>query len=551
MTNKVIDSVIKKFKSSHIARGNSGQAGSSKPLINQKIDVLRINGADFVSGLVWNTISNARGIMSEARRFGRENNMDVVAIRERLMKAQAGYVGKNKGVNKEMYSLASTLAGILEQVHLSDQLLQQKVEEEHNPENEIYSEGAAWLGVFEIAPPMMRNHGRKEKYVKENKKEDQNLSVSDVNLCSVEIAESAMMNIQKSNMTDQSDEKLYYILAVVDGNVVPQSDKLGTRKEIERLQGKINSLYSSTKKLHKYYFPSDWGRGESEIILSDLLSPASLNKGYKLKQLTWGMTKREIGVVGLLIVIGCMYISYDRYNAHLREIEFQRLQQAENDRIALQRKRIREATGSDVKINDLVRPWVSKPSVREFLDICHRRLKEIPTYMGGGWALIKIDCQEKNIKLDYVRGVYSTVDDFRRDVTRIFGVAADIPGDQNGNRGYVVISNAMRPAGNEEPGSLTDLMSSFASQFQQVEAEYNFKNTEIEKLPKLPGQTVSEEKTQLAPWSTTSFEVKSGFEPSNIFTNTNLSVVRIESIITNISESNYSWTTIGKLYAKR
>jgi len=526
------------------------KASSGKLQITQKIDVLRINGSEFVTGLVWNTITNARGIMTEARRFGRENSMDVVAIRERLLKAQAGYVGKNKGVNKDMYSLASTLAGVLEQMHLNDPQLQQKLEQELKPDEGMNNEGAAWLGVFEVHPSMLRKNGKKEKRGKISKNAEQSLAVADVKVFSEEPEENDQVVLEVINVNEEPKEKLYYILAVVDGNVVPQSDKLGTYKEIERLQGKINNLYSSTKKLHKYYFPADWGRGGSEVNLVDLLSPQNLQKNYKLKQLTWGMTRREIGIIGCAVIIGCLYFAYDMHQKQLQELEAQRLQQQELERIAIQRKRIMEATGADVKVNDLVRPWVSKPSVKEFIETCQHRLKDIPPYIGGGWQLIKIDCQEKNIKLDYIREDYSTVDDFRSDVWRLFSVEANIPGEENGNRGYVVIPNAMKPAGNEEPQSLTDLLSSFVSQFQRAAVEYSLKATEFEKLPKLPGQTTQDESAKLAPWSTTSFEVKTEYDPGLVFKDTKTSVVRIESIIININDGNYNWTTIGKLYAK-
>lgn len=533
-----------------------GKPSPSKAQMTQQIDVICVNGAEFVTGLVWNTITNARGIMSEARRFGRENSMDVVAIRERLLKAQAGYVGKNKGVNKDMYSLASTLAGVLEQRHLNDIKIQQKIDHESKPEDGVNSEGAAWLGVFEVQPSMLRKKGRKDNPLKIGPKAESSLNVTD----STVFSEDAETNIQADsllvnmpvvvNLQEVIEEKLYYILAVVDGNVVPQSDRLGTFKEIDRLQGKINNLYNSTKKLHQYYFPADWNRGYDEANLSELLVPQNLNKSYKLKQLTWGMTRREIGLVGCAIVVGCIYFAYDHHQTQLQELENQRLQKQELERIAIQRKRIMEATGADVKINDLVRPWVSKPSVKDFIKNCHQRLIDIPPYIGGGWQLIKIDCQEKNIKLDYVRGDYSTVDDFRADVKRLFNVEANIPGEANGNRGYAVIPNAMKPAGNEEPQGLTDLLSSFVSQFQRADVDYILKTTEFEKLPKLPGQSNQSESSKLAPWSTTSFEVKTPYDPAQVFTNSNVAVVRIESIIINISDDNYSWTTLGKLYAK-
>lgn len=81
-----------------------------------------VNGRQFLSGLYWNPLSSARAYMREARAIGKRHGWDVVAIRkgERI---QAGFVARNSGVIKGMYSLAASLAGIL---------------------------GPAWIGAFSV-----------------------------------------------------------------------------------------------------------------------------------------------------------------------------------------------------------------------------------------------------------------------------------------------------------------------------------------------------------------------------------------------------------------
>lgn len=78
------------------------------------VDIMSVlvNGRQFLSGLYWKPISSARAYMSEARAIGKKHGWDVVAIRkgERI---QAGFVARNSGVTKGMYSLAASLAGIL------------------------------------------------------------------------------------------------------------------------------------------------------------------------------------------------------------------------------------------------------------------------------------------------------------------------------------------------------------------------------------------------------------------------------------------------------
>lgn len=66
----------------------------------------------FVTGLFWQPLTSPRSYMSEARNIGKKRNWDIVAIRKSA-RIQAGFVSKDAGVMKGMYSLAAALAGQL------------------------------------------------------------------------------------------------------------------------------------------------------------------------------------------------------------------------------------------------------------------------------------------------------------------------------------------------------------------------------------------------------------------------------------------------------
>ncbi|WP_324729570.1 type 4b pilus protein PilO2 [Pseudomonas chlororaphis] len=76
-----------------------------------EISIVKINGKDFVTGLMWQPLSRPRSYMAEAREIGKRDKMDIVAIRKSVSMIQAGFVKKGNGVNKGMYSLASALSG--------------------------------------------------------------------------------------------------------------------------------------------------------------------------------------------------------------------------------------------------------------------------------------------------------------------------------------------------------------------------------------------------------------------------------------------------------
>lgn len=85
------------------------------PIPAADIRIVKINGKDFVVGLMWEALQRPRSYMAEAREIGKRDSMDIVAIRLGLSMIQAGFVRKGNGVTKGMYSLASALAGQIKQ----------------------------------------------------------------------------------------------------------------------------------------------------------------------------------------------------------------------------------------------------------------------------------------------------------------------------------------------------------------------------------------------------------------------------------------------------
>lgn len=103
-------------RSSPLAENNAG---------NSKVQVLSYHGNAFVTGLLWHPLGSLTGYMKEARQFGRQESMDIVAIRRTESIIQAGFVSRSDGAVKGMYSLAAALAGQL---------------------------GKSWLAAWRIAP---------------------------------------------------------------------------------------------------------------------------------------------------------------------------------------------------------------------------------------------------------------------------------------------------------------------------------------------------------------------------------------------------------------
>jgi len=66
-----------------------------------------------VSGLFWQPLERPRAYMKEAREIGRRHKMDIVTIRKSETVLEAGFVSKQLGIVKGMYSMASIMAAKL------------------------------------------------------------------------------------------------------------------------------------------------------------------------------------------------------------------------------------------------------------------------------------------------------------------------------------------------------------------------------------------------------------------------------------------------------
>jgi len=86
---------------------------ASKNQRSARVQVLQHRGKSFVTGLRWHPLGSVTGHMKEARQYGREHQLDIVAIRRTPAIIQAGFVAHSDSVTKGMYSLAATLAGQL------------------------------------------------------------------------------------------------------------------------------------------------------------------------------------------------------------------------------------------------------------------------------------------------------------------------------------------------------------------------------------------------------------------------------------------------------
>ena len=439
------------------------------------VRIIPINGRKFVTGLFWQPLTSPRSYMSEARTIGKKRNWDIVAIRKGV-RIQAGFVSKNAGVMKGMYSLASALAGQL---------------------------GDSWIGAFAV--------GNGE----------------------------------------------YAVIAVHDGSIVPGYDVITDKEDaLSRLkQGYQLFQYDN----ERVYAPADFEFSQYEKSLESLLIPKNLKGEYRLKQLTFGLTKQElitVGICGVALMAGMYgwseYKAYEQKKAREEQIRQEQLRQAELARL---NANSRAKQGAEA----LQHPWAGMPGVVDFGTVCTAEIYALPLSVAG-WQIDTAKCEAKLLTVTYKRKVaHTTVNDF-------IGALGDgydgLPlFTDDGNTATVKRAVKMLFGGDEKVAEADTVQNAFLSHFQTVDVGLKL----IEKKvtlpppppppPSPPGQPPAPPPpAPVADWRLFSFEFETAIAPELLIAGLpDKNGVRVTKMEMRFVEDDVSlkWTVTGELYASK
>ena len=433
------------------------------------VAVLPFNGRKFAVGLRWHPLKSSVDYMSEARKFGRANGLDIVAIREGLV-TQGGFVSKESGVTKEMYSAASVLTGVL---------------------------GQSWLAVFQL------------------------------------------------------DQDLFYLVAADKGAVIPDSDFIGDERTIRARMMELNSMFEWSD--NQIIAPESWSFAGVERSLDSLLTAENAKKIHRLKQLTFGLSKREwfrySAIALLLIGIGAgvwMYVDMQARNERERMRQEQEARRAELARLSEEQRRL-------IASSSLTRPWTLQPKASQMLELCEGAIYSLPLTIGG-WAFTKAVCAPASLEATYTRTSGATNVGYLEEFADVFpdgGITTTINAD---NTASFVIAMSMPAGGDESNQFQKDVRNSFVSHFQRVERAVvaNKVPSVVQKPDFLPDGTPWPENVPApaADWETYSFNFSTADVPSNVLIGLPREGIRISRIEADFKgeSTSFTWTTVGELY---
>lgn len=433
------------------------------------VQVVTINGRKFVTGLFWQPLSSPRNFMAEAREIGKKRNWDIVAIR-RSLRIQAGFVSKDAGALKGMYSLAAALAGQL---------------------------GSSWIGAFAL------------------------------------------------------EDGQYAVVAVHDGSIVPGYDLVVPREEaLETLQSGYNLFQFDPDSI---YAPSDFNFSPHEKNIYELLTPKSLRTEYKLKQLTFGLTKRELVAVSMTIIAALMALwGWGEYNDYQKRIERdERIQQEQIRRAQLEK--LNQNSKQKQQIQALAHPWASAPAATDFVTGCSTTVQSLPLSVAG-WVFESATCDNKGVSIVYKRRVIGTT-------VKHFAQAAPVYFDSEpafadeGDTALVGKPLQIPFGGDDALEPAASMLTEFTAHFQASDTKLKLeeKQVAVQSAPPLAGQ-VQTSAPPAPTWRHFTFEYNAALPPGPYFVSLpHKNGIRVTQIKVKLGEEDASlaWTVSGDLYAKR
>lgn len=432
------------------------------------VQVVAINGRKFVTGLFWQPLSSPRSFMAEAREIGKKRSWDIVAIR-RSLRIQAGFVSKDAGALKGMYSLAAALAGQL---------------------------GSSWIGAFAL------------------------------------------------------EDGQYAVVAVHDGSIVPGYDLVVPREEaIETLQSGYNLFQFDPDSI---YAPSDFNFSPHEKNIYELLTPKSLRTEYKLKQLTFGLTKRELVTVSMIFIAALMaFWGWGEYNDYQKRIERdERIQQEQIRRAQLDK--LNQNSKQKQQIQALAHPWASAPAATDFVTGCSTTVHSLPLSVAG-WVFESATCDNKGVSIVYKRRVAGTT-------VKHFAQAAPVYFDSEpafadeGDTALVGKPLQIPFGGDDVLEPSASMLTEFTAHFQSSDTKLKLEEKQVaaQSAPPLAGQ-VQTPSPPAPTWRHFTFEYNAALPPGPYFVSLpHKNGIRVTQIKVKLGEEDASlaWTVSGDLYAK-
>lgn len=281
------------------------------------------------------------------------------------------------------------------------------------------------------------------------------------------------------------------------------------------------------------------------LDLHSILNPKNLSKDFRLKPLTWGMTKNQLLVLGLITVLALIgLVLWNNHNEQQNE-----RQRAMRQIQAKQLEEINKDARYKAALDKLKHPWIKTPAIADFLVSCSMMVNKIPLSVAG-WTPTVIECDGTEIKATLARPENSatTSKNVVDNIRQILGVEAKFFFNQTSIVSFS-IKNDVKANGDDPIKDTGDQLLKIISTFQSVNINAGFNAIPIKEVE----TNEFGESLPVQDWQEYTFNIDTGIPPQLIFVNDDFSGMRLNKTIYTVDPGSgtIQYKIMGSVYGTR
>ncbi|WP_293648938.1 type 4b pilus protein PilO2 [Pantoea septica] len=331
------------------------------------------------------------------------------------------------------------------------------------------------------------------------------------------------------------------------GGIHPWSDKVYSsdllRQTLIDLRGELRGS-KGTLEVPVYGDPAVAGV-TAPLDLDAVLAPKHLSKDFRLRPLTWGMTRGQLMAVATVTVVALAGLVYWHHVESEREAAARAVLQREMARQAELNKQARYKAA----LAAFRHPWVEQPSVGSFVGQCQQMLDRIPLSIAG-WMTVTVVCSQGDVSVQSIRRTNSaaTTADYVAAVKKLFGVTP-LFSFADTNHASFSLAQTQKPEGDDPMVPADERLMLFISRFQSLNVDLAVSAVAIKDVK----QNSEGEDLPLQDWQEYQFSAETDVPPRDIFAGGDFTGIRLSQVTVaiNTSDGSVRYKISGSLYGKR
>lgn len=342
-------------------------------------------------------------------------------------------------------------------------------------------------------------------------------------------------------------EDRYGLVAVHDNAIVPGCDLVATRDEV---LNKLRAVYNYLN-WEKVYAPASFQFGGEELDIKKALDPSNLKPEHRLRPLTFGLTRKELVVLSMVLLLGAAgLVGWLQWQEKVdREAAEAAAKAAAERRAELERLNANAKREMDQK--SLEHPWAKQPAADDFVTGCVQRIDGLPLVVDG-WVLQQAKCSGAFLSVSYDRRDGGTTNGFLAASANWFSSTPTIA--TSGDGALIDIPIELRVGGDEPLRTAAEATADLVSHFQRAGLQSGLSEKAAAKVsgPALPGHATTEQTARAPDWRVFGFKLETERSPDVVLQGMRTDGVRFTEVLVRLEAGapKLTWSLTGDLYAK-